>query len=455
MNPDYLTAEELNFELKSRKIQPRVTLTTRRAQLKTALNAKKISRDDPFTWDENISELKISLAELNNAITENLTLELIEKLETKISHISERLKLIKTNDEESKKDCINNLTIQLALAEKTLCSHENNTFFSKNVSTKISFTGKTIPIYKWGLTKYSGSDDSRDILQFLELISEYQTSRGSTDEELYLNTNDLFTGEASVFCKNAKKKSQNWNELTSYLMHEYLPLDYQQQLETKLQNLSQLNFKNVSTYINEVEFLCQKLTRKITEQELISLIIKKMDPSFANILISSDFHSLDDFKLRCKKIQELKEHQLSNKETPRKTFQLNTRKLSNLQLREQPIVSTEVSRRNTGPSESLLKCWNCQQPGHTYPNCPQGKRIFCYGCGKSEVYKNKCPNCNPLRSGNEQSGLLPVEKLTTPSQADHPSVPTEIPRPFVRSMRGRDRGTRLPMTFNTSEQRKH
>ncbi|XP_058817647.1 putative uncharacterized protein DDB_G0271606 [Topomyia yanbarensis] len=53
--------------------------------------------------------------------------------------------------------------------------------------------------------------------------------------------------------------------------------------------------------------------------------------------------------------------------------------------------SSEHRTRNSVPT---IICWQCENPGHTYPNCPNQKRfLFCYSCGKKGCTTRNCEAC--------------------------------------------------------------
>lgn len=37
--------------------------------------------------------------------------------------------------------------------------------------------------------------------------------------------------------------------------------------------------------------------------------------------------------------------------------------------------------------QSNLKCWNCDKLGHSYIDCMEQRKIFCYGCGAKDIYR--------------------------------------------------------------------
>ncbi|KAL3281611.1 hypothetical protein HHI36_004817 [Cryptolaemus montrouzieri] len=59
-------------------------------------------------------------------------------------------------------------------------------------SSQSSFI-KKVPIYKWGIIKFSGKES---LVNFLELIDSLKSSRGCTDADLFDSAGDLLKHEA-------------------------------------------------------------------------------------------------------------------------------------------------------------------------------------------------------------------------------------------------------------------
>ena len=57
---------------------------------------------------------------------------------------------------------------------------------------------------------------------------------------------------------------------------------------------------------------------------------------------------------------------------------------------------------------SQFRCWNCQVLGHSFIECPEKRRFFCFKCGMDGVASPNCPNCqgnlrrNPTQTGEER-----------------------------------------------------
>ncbi|XP_053691557.1 uncharacterized protein LOC128740069 [Sabethes cyaneus] len=64
--------------------------------------------------------------------------------------------------------------------------------------------------------------------------------------------------------------------------------------------------------------------------------------------------------------------------------------------------------QRTEVSTSTIICWQCENPGHTYPNCPNPKRfIFCYSCGKKGCTTRNCEACISRWKQLDSTNVMP------------------------------------------------
>ena len=50
------------------------------------------------------------------------------------------------------------------------------------------------------------------------------------------------------------------------------------------------------------------------------------------------------------------------------------------------------------------QCFQCRKEGHSHKNCRSKKlfKCFCYGCGRANIIKPRCPTCNPPKKENKE-----------------------------------------------------
>ena len=83
----------------------------------------------------------------------------------------------------------------------------------------------------------------------------------------------------------------------------------------------------------------------------------------------------------------------------------STTKFAKRQLKPQEsdpvVVKNPVSEVETATpvgetastSGSQLTCWNCLKPQHTFRECTEPRRKFCFKCGTPDVTRPTCPKC--------------------------------------------------------------
>ncbi len=72
------------------------------------------------------------------------------------------------------------------------------------------------------------------------------------------------------------------------------------------------------------------------------------------------------------------------------------------------VPSTQITRVNPTNQQNQLICWNCDGTNHHQRFCMAPRRVFCFGCGRKDVYLDSCPNCSGngtqrLSAGAKQS----------------------------------------------------
>lgn len=433
----YLTDKELTFEILSRNLSPKLTVTSKRIQLEIALQEKKTQKLNPFDWDTNIQQLNESMNSIENNLKETFDSELIQKLETQIVHVKNRIAIIDSKNNEEHRCLLKSFLLQLNNFEKTLLEKESQTLndsYVQNPST--SPRVKSIDVFKWKFEPYRGHSDERDILTFLEQIEDLRVARGANYQNLFESSTDLFSKEAIHFCRIAKSKTYNWEGFVKLLKAEFLPLNYQVESEQKFQNSNQGN-ADIFTYLTEVETLAKKLERPVSEQELIQVILRGIQPYFASILIASEYSTLEELKHKCKRIHELK---IRNSSYRAQSKALNTiaDQLTQMNVETTNDSASPANNASINAANFELTCWNCNQKNHRYSECHAERKIFCFACGYPGVYKDKCPRCLAT-SGNERGGMtLTVEPVSANLHLTDPeSTRSQVVRGTNRRGRGR------------------
>lgn len=393
INPDFLKAHELAYEVAIRigKEDVAKTVEQNRKLLRGLLAQEKGDRSfteiqDVYTVSENVKELLLSISDLTDKIsklTPGSNVSDFKRIEDRLSHCSKRLHRILVEDdcEEKQKREVAIKIIELEAdfydckpTEK--CVTSTPTVPSVLVSSHLSSCNK-VPVYKWNLKKFSGKEP---LIPFLELIDTLKISRGCTDTDLFESASDLFELDAWNWWHNhfVRKTFSNWSELVNALKDTFLHSNYDHILLDEIKSRKQRSGENVSVFITTLESQFHRLTRKVSEREMVDIIRANLQSEFVGALVLRDIDTLSDLNSLCKRVENV--------------LDLNRRK---------PYSVAQF--------ESIT-CWNCRKLGHKYTFCKKPRSTFCFGCGTAGVIKSKCFKC----SKNAKPGHVLAENMNQP-----------------------------------------
>ncbi|KAK9880960.1 hypothetical protein WA026_013284 [Henosepilachna vigintioctopunctata] len=247
MNPNFLKSHELAYEVSLRLGRKVIdTVERNRKTLRGALSQENANRSfvslvDVYTFDENFSELELSLneiADLIASISSTSSRDDYSRLSTRLTHCSGRIHRLQVNNdvETSHKQSLLFKLYELEsdLSDKQLnndtpaCStpvrYSTNVPGSAVISPSVSSnTSKRIPVFKWGIKKFSGKEP---LIPFLELVDTLKTSRCCSDNDLFDSAADLFDQDAWTWWHNhvVRGSFNNWSDLVAGLKQTFYRL---------------------------------------------------------------------------------------------------------------------------------------------------------------------------------------------------------------------------------------
>lgn len=162
--------------------------------------------------------------------------------------------------------------------------------------------------------------------------------------------------------------------------------------------------ESFDVFFEAVSSIMDKLSRPMSEQELIGILARNLRPDIRQDLLYVPIHSLSHLR----KLVQMRENFL-NDEYVRKN--LTTRNASSNLAPKRYVADIDnglddnfdTPESNEHVVEAfhkplISKCWNCQDTGHHWQDCLEERTIFCYGCGASNIYKPNCVKCAARKS---------------------------------------------------------
>ncbi|KAL3283736.1 hypothetical protein HHI36_024271 [Cryptolaemus montrouzieri] len=186
MNPNHLKSEELNYEISIRGVDPPATVDEKRIIMRGLVAQESINR----SFNEVDVNIPIEFSNQPNYL----------KIASRLMHISGRIFRMKVTqgnvEEEATQRNVRSqlITLEAELAEIVETSnHRSNPphstpIASGSVPSNLTYL-KKIPVYKWGIKKFSGQGS---LIAFLELIDSLRISRGCSESDSFDSASDLF-----------------------------------------------------------------------------------------------------------------------------------------------------------------------------------------------------------------------------------------------------------------------
>lgn len=279
-------------------------------------------------------------------------------------------------------------------------------------------------VSKWNIT----FDGNSGLNQFLEKIESLSYSRGVSHAQLFRQAGDLFTGHALVWYRMIGPSVSSWSELVTKLRQTFLPANYDLALMDEIRSRTQASNERVEIFIAIMENLFSRLSKTLDEETRVNYIIRNLQPKFQRFCALQNIASLSELISICKRLEDTElqiskfkdpptrtsytlEPDLSCPPTykPSSTFSKNSRpKIATLE--NTPVPNSKPTGRK------MPACWNCNSTEHLYPKCPEDLGLFCFGCGRKNVTKSRCPKCSkngyggPSSSADAQNASEELEK---------------------------------------------
>lgn len=274
---------------------------------------------------------------------------------------------------------------------------------------RMCFKSKTTPVRHWNL-KFSG-DDNTSVGAFLADVEDRRVANNMSFRELFLAAGDLFLGSALVVYRSCRGRIDSWQELEVKLRNAFQDPDYDRRLVREIESRKQGLEETVTVYIAKMRSLFSRLTKPKHEEDMLDIIEENILPDYQSALALQTYSNVDQLEkilLRLEKGR-LRALRFDTKPSrnllePDLAYKPKTRR-DNVRVSAFESRSVNLERNQSKPkrSSSAVTCWNCKLQGHVFSDCRKPRTIFCYGCGKENVIKSKCPTCNTLAANNAEN----------------------------------------------------
>ncbi|UYV78724.1 ASPRV1 [Cordylochernes scorpioides] len=214
---------------------------------------------------------------------------------------------------------------------------------------------------------FSGEDgeDLQEWLKGYARVARYN----HWDETLCLTKVYFYlSGTALKWFENNEESIQTWKEFTSQLENVFGKKENSKlQAEKKLKTRAQLKGESTECYIQDVLCLCKEVDPQMSEEDIISHLMKGIAEELYQALLPRDVQSTEQFITECRRVEALR----CRRVTPTR-YEAET-----IRPHPEPRYPKQGERCDTNDwrtTEGRPICFYCGRPGHVVRYCRDRKR---------------------------------------------------------------------------------
>lgn len=410
MNPNYLSEEQISYELILRGFSTKVGIEIQRKVLHRVLRQDvggnkvyKLSKN--VNLEEEKKQISSGLEEVQNLLSDT-DVEL-ESVISKLKHLIGRLSRLPTTGDNGDFR-VENFMIAMALEEdvgllvKRSPSVEENMSNQCEVSANLSNIAninlsRGIPVCQWNLC-FSGGMEGLSLPNFLERVEELRLARNISTLELFNSAVDLFKGSALIWYRSVRDSVTSWDALVSMLKRDFLSPDYDSELWIQIRERKQGPKERIAIYVAVMKNLFGRLSSLPSEGEQLSIVRRNILPEIRAHLALRDVKSLEQLTALCNTLEQTIFPALYQVHQKTSIAVVEVESNDRAKYSEENL-NTLTSSVNPSQGKSNV-CWNCEGRGHSWRDCNTARTRFCFRCGTKNVVVPTCPKCNPRQNLN-------------------------------------------------------
>lgn len=323
---------------------------------------------------------------------------------------------------------------------------------------------KSLPVSKWKLEKYAGSDQGLKLNEFLVLVSQLALSERTSEAELFDSAFHLFSGPALSWYMTMRSAGRlaSWPHLVSELRRTFAHPELDSLVRAKIYQRRQQRNETFQDYYYDMERMFRSMILPMSDVEQLDILKRNMRSDYKKSLLWKPIFSLPElleaghiidasnFSLFAQVFEKEKTTNAVSEFKPgkgdsrnpdrRSPFKSSQKEANNNKAKEgfskrkggsdgrkstNPSGLTKELDPKEGPSkptrtlETLIEahrpprsyeCLYCRQPSHSLEQCRNYRGSICLVCGFKEFETHNCPYCikNGLQTAQNRRPSSPL-----------------------------------------------
>ncbi|XP_046812550.1 uncharacterized protein LOC124421427 [Lucilia cuprina] len=273
----------------------------------------------------------------------------------------------------------------------------NDSFQNRSLNSdsgRSSSSNISIRIDKWNIS-YDGSQDINDFLFKVDTLREQYNV---TEEQVVTGFHTFLKGKAETWFWSFLKLNRNatYSQLKLALIRQFGKVENDCDRIVRMIERRQMSKETFDDYFTEMLNMNSRLSQPMSDNKMIDLIKNNVKESLASLLFSYDLFSLEHLRDAARKAEQFLAKQQQIRSQRRFVSEIDNREdKEEIDYETSEVAALQYGQfKNRNRKEidtSKFKCWNCDQIGHSFYDCPSEKRnLFCFKCGEKNVSTPQC-----------------------------------------------------------------
>jgi hypothetical protein len=447
-----LQKAELEYEVAIRGETPASTVQELRKQIAKCgpLFPSEDILTSPFEPADDLNGVVDVLVKVNSAVeSTSLDKNTLLRTQNTLNHLYHRLNRIACDDKykENYDQCVEfykRTSIKVNALSDAAIDHLATT--SSDITSTISSTPVNVTVTCEGSVNMFAKlkfDGKSCVRAFIQRCEELCHTKNISPNKILTNATEIFTGDALHWYRSIRDTVATWNDLAESLRRDFDQSDYDYRLLTEIRSRTQGESENIVIYLSIMSGLFSRLTKKISDEDKLEIILHNVRPIYANALSCvSEIKSIDELRTVCRNYEAVQSRFSQFKEPPKPSTdtlapefaysgQSNNKNYSKFKYSynnndrtnkhtynkqdnnnyNKPNINSNVPNYvhvvdSSNPNVKSRYCPRCRNNDHNLRQCTASKdEVVCFTCGRKGFKTPDCPSCSENKH-TEQKKLV-------------------------------------------------
>lgn len=255
------------------------------------------------------------------------------------------------------------------------------------------------PMAKWNI-KFTGNPGGISVSDFIFRIETLRERQNLSWSHICNNFHLLLSEKADewYWLYLGRNGSASWTDLKSAIIREFKHRDSDFEILKSIMDYKQTN-ESFDEFFFKIIKMNGQMDQPLVDSKLLEILKGNLNFRLWQLTFSARVQTLDELRDYCRNAER---QLLMRQSNPRRVHEIDGPMDHNLVFVEE-LQKDSANRR-------ILTCWNCDQQGHSFVECPSiQRRLFCYKCGQKNVTAPDCTRCKALPLNRQVNSLIPEQ----------------------------------------------